>query len=233
MSLNHSTEGTAPECFANTGNVRWSQERRDAFIAASKAGKSRVELMAMFGISRTRVSEWISRLGLATRGKQWTPEAVAVSRAMWEGGTSAEAIAATLGGGFNRHMIIGKMHRLGVTHPSIINRPPPKLRSRPRRRIPSNSRATNNGNVLFFRRMVTKPPSPEEIAAADWSIPENQRCTLMGLGRTTCRWPVGTVGTPEFFFCGATVSGTVYCERHRAAAYSYGRDDLERLVRLG
>lgn len=46
---------------------------------------------------------------------------------------------------------------------------------------------------------------------------------LMDLTNTTCRWPLGDVGKPDFRFCGGPAnleSGQPYCETHSALAYN-------------
>lgn len=45
--------------------------------------------------------------------------------------------------------------------------------------------------------------------------------TLMDLTNTTCRWPIGDPGTPEFRFCGGpsnNIAGRPYCAHHAAVA---------------
>jgi len=52
------------------------------------------------------------------------------------------------------------------------------------------------------------------------AIPSEQRRTLPQLTRSSCRWPVGEPGKPEFFFCGGRVEiGHPYCAGHCGFAY--------------
>jgi hypothetical protein len=44
-------------------------------------------------------------------------------------------------------------------------------------------------------------------------------CSLMELTPTTCRWPYGDPGTPEFHFCGGFVWDKTYCKHHHAMAH--------------
>jgi GcrA cell cycle regulator len=47
--------------------------------------------------------------------------------------------------------------------------------------------------------------------------------TLMELTNTSCRWPIGNPGAPNFHFCGAPGAdlerGIAYCARHTRRAY--------------
>jgi GcrA cell cycle regulator len=50
-----------------------------------------------------------------------------------------------------------------------------------------------------------------------------RRLTLLELGPRTCRWPIGDVGEPGFFFCGnPTDPERVYCPVHHAVAHYRG-----------
>lgn len=46
------------------------------------------------------------------------------------------------------------------------------------------------------------------------AIPAGQRKTFMQLTEKTCRWPVGDVGSPDFFFCGGEALSGPYCAHH-------------------
>ena len=58
-------------------------------------------------------------------------------------------------------------------------------------------------------------------AISDLDIPLGQRKSFMELAPGDCRWGVGDVGSPGFFFCGAPQApGLPYCHAHRARAYN-------------
>lgn len=67
-------------------------------------------------------------------------------------------------------------------------------------------------------------------SADDQQIPEAQRRQLVELNDETCKWPVGTVGEPDFFFCGARTASRhgdlgqrvrlPYCPQHCRRAYT-------------
>lgn len=47
------------------------------------------------------------------------------------------------------------------------------------------------------------------------TIPHEQRCQIVDLDSTKCRWPIGEPGTKSFFFCGGrALTGKVYCRCH-------------------
>jgi hypothetical protein len=61
-------------------------------------------------------------------------------------------------------------------------------------------------------------PRPEANDAS--LIPVEQRCQLSDLNDSRCRWPVGTVGEPAFFFCGGMPeTGLPYCHLHSRIAF--------------
>jgi GcrA cell cycle regulator len=58
------------------------------------------------------------------------------------------------------------------------------------------------------------PPERKE------DIPIAQRCTLMELTDSKCKWPVGDPRSPEFYFCGGeAIEGLPYCLCHCRRAY--------------
>ncbi|MDI4667129.1 GcrA family cell cycle regulator, partial [Xanthobacter autotrophicus] len=65
-------------------------------------------------------------------------------------------------------------------------------------------------------------PAP---APADNVVPMAQRCTIMNLTESTCRWPIGEPGKENFHFCGARSNpGTPYCTTHARMAYQPVQD---------
>jgi hypothetical protein len=72
-------------------------------------------------------------------------------------------------------------------------------------------------------------PMVYQVNKGDLSIHRDQRKTINELTSETCRWPVGTPGSREFFFCGGqTLDGNVYCKTHTKRAYS-----VHTLARIG
>lgn len=71
----------------------------------------------------------------------WTPERNAALSRLWDQGASASEIARELGPGFNRNMVIGKAHRLGLKA---------RLPSRSARQE-AQARALGHGERVLFR----------------------------------------------------------------------------------
>jgi GcrA cell cycle regulator len=62
--------------------------------------------------------------------------------------------------------------------------------------------------------VVAEPDEVENV------VPMGQRCSLLELNDSKCRWPIGDPGSAEFSFCGGkTVEGVVYCGYHARIAY--------------
>jgi hypothetical protein len=54
----------------------------------------------------------------------------------------------------------------------------------------------------------------------DPSTRTSRACSLLELTEDTCRWPVGDVGEPGFFFCGQPpLKGAPYCGPHCRKAF--------------
>jgi hypothetical protein len=62
--------------------------------------------------------------------------------------------------------------------------------------------------------------SQDEVAGRDSSTRTSRACSLLDLTEDTCRWPVGDVGEPGFFFCGQPpLQGAPYCGLHCGKAF--------------
>lgn len=65
-----------------------------------------------------------------------------------------------------------------------------------------------------------EPPLLSELererlgAIFDAAIPKCQKKSLMDLGPSDCRWPLGDPGRRGFAYCGAAVAKESYCEHH-------------------
>jgi len=154
----------------------------------------------------------------------WTDERVELLKKLWTDGLSASQIAAELGG-ITRNAVIGKVHRLGLSGRA---KSPSSSAPRPRKpRAPGHMmrlpRPAMRGNTALAPMYETYlEPEPELIENI---IPIGQRCTLLELNDSKCRWPIGDPGTAEFFFCGgAPVEGLPYCSYHSRVAYQPAND---------
>lgn len=147
----------------------------------------------------------------------WTDERIETLKKLYDDGLSASQIAAELGG-VTRNAVIGKVCRLGLQRTGVsqrLSRPQPRHKPQPRKTV---TRLTNHGNRFDYVEVKAPAPLPIE----DGAIPVGQRCTLLDLTSKTCRWPIGTPGDKDFFFCGGPSDnnlGQPYCSYHSHAAY--------------
>lgn len=140
----------------------------------------------------------------------WTDDRVATLARLYADGDSTGQIAKALGG-ITRNAVIGKIARIGLT------RPKKTIQRMERRPVAERRRRIDRG--------CSKPPMPV-VEAAPIDMPIGQRCGILDLDSTKCRWPVGEVGTADFFYCGAVaVTDRPYCIGHSAIAFTprYGR----------
>jgi GcrA cell cycle regulator len=149
----------------------------------------------------------------------WTDERVELLKKLWTEGLSASQIAAELGG-ITRNAVIGKVHRLGLSgrakSPSSTSPRPRKPRAQGHMmRLARPSMRGNTALAPMYENDLE--PEPELI---DNIIPLGQRCSLLELNDSKCRWPIGDPGTAEFFFCGgAPAESLPYCSYHSRVAY--------------
>jgi GcrA cell cycle regulator len=154
----------------------------------------------------------------------WNDERVETLKKLWAEGFSASQIAAQLGG-VTRNAVIGKVHRLG-----LAGRAKPAAASaggtsavRPRKPRGATaslrvSRAAVRGNTALAQAYEMELEAEPELS--DNVIPLGQRRSLLELNESTCRWPIGDPGNPDFFFCGGqAISGLPYCGYHARLAY--------------
>lgn len=63
---------------------------------------------------------------------------------------------------------------------------------------------------------------PADIRKDDLDVRTRHACDLLSLTNSSCRWPVGDVGRPDFFFCGvpeaAFDQSRPYCRGHSRRA---------------
>ncbi|WP_127090963.1 GcrA family cell cycle regulator [Aquabacter cavernae] len=158
----------------------------------------------------------------------WNDERVELLKRLWGEGLSASQIAGELGG-ITRNAVIGKVHRLGLSGRVKSATPARPRKTRPEASAPRpNPRPATLGNTALapaFEALVEAAPAPAPAPATDNVVPLAQRCTIMNLTESTCRWPVGEPGTASFYFCGSrSVTGMPYCTQHARMAYQPVQD---------
>jgi GcrA cell cycle regulator len=142
----------------------------------------------------------------------WTETAEARLRQLWANGHSAAQIARAFGC-VSRSAVVSKAQRLGLRRGAAA--PQAKsISAVPRCATRGGERA--RAKQLLRRREGALAPQPEPMAAS----PASRACSLLELGRDTCRWPIGDPGTAGFHFCGVPPDGDhVYCPHHRGIAH--------------
>jgi GcrA cell cycle regulator len=151
----------------------------------------------------------------------WTEERVELLKKLWADGLSASRIAAELGG-VSRNSVIGKVHRLGLS-----GRAKSASASAPRQRKPRThqhmmrlARPGVRGNTALAPMQVIETDLAPEPEVVENIIPMGQRCSILQLSESTCRWPIGDPSSADFFFCGGkSIEGLPYCGYHSRIAY--------------
>ena len=152
----------------------------------------------------------------------WTDERVESLKKLWADGLSASQIANELGS-VTRNAVIGKVHRLGLSgRAKSLSSSAPRPR-KPRTHAMLRIRPTMRGNTalaaVYDLDYAAEPDLVENI------VPMGQRCSLLELSDSKCRWPIGDPGNAEFAFCGGKpVEGFPYCGYHARIAYQPAGD---------
>jgi GcrA cell cycle regulator len=157
----------------------------------------------------------------------WNDERIEALKKLWADGLSASQIQRELGAA-TRNMIIGKVHRLGLSgRQSPLGRAP-RARAvlvRAARTLADNGKDSSLTQRIKHRLAPPPPalvvvPAAPEPAPPDPVPPAGQRCSVMELTADACRWPIGDPQSPEFSFCGdMAIDGRPYCARHFRMAY--------------
>jgi GcrA cell cycle regulator len=162
----------------------------------------------------------------------WTDEAIARLRALWDEGHSTAEIGRRMS--VSKNAVVGKAHRLNLpARPSPIRRDAAATAraAAPRRvtgptlpPLPATLVEERVPEVVVAPPVVIarapQPPAPRPVVAAAL------RAVPMSRGRNlTCCWPIGEPGTKAFRFCdGEASNGKPYCGEHAQLAYVKVRD---------
>ena len=142
----------------------------------------------------------------------WTPERIEQLRNCVVTGLTCSQIAAEIG--VTRNAVIGKIHRLGLSS----GRPA----AAPGRSCPPRARRPRVSPQRAFLRLINAdvPHDADRAMLAAEPIDSAQRCSLLELTQSNCRWPVSDPGSADFAFCGnEAVAGFPYCSGHARMAY--------------
>jgi GcrA cell cycle regulator len=151
----------------------------------------------------------------------WDDERVELLKRHFNAGLSCSQIARAMG--VTRNAVIGKMSRLGLSRPKdvIAAQQEHRRQARLARQKPQRTFRPRRALDIFAQHEILAEAYPEAPSrAAEVPIANGCGCTLLELGRETCRWPVGNPGSDEFRYCGnAPVEGLSYCLGHARIAY--------------
>jgi len=194
----------------------------------------------------------------------WTEERVGRLSRLWLEGRSASQIAAELGEGVSRNAVIGKVHRLGLsgraavpptstpvepapmavaqavgvtTEPSQARAEPPRARPEPQADVTPVAPAPVSAEAepVEAAPVAIAFDMPVLRSIKDVVIPLSGRVTILELGATMCRWPLGDPTSAEFRFCGCRAAGSMpYCSEHARVAFQpvADRRRVERMARI-
>ena len=152
----------------------------------------------------------------------WNDERIELLKKLWSEGFSASQIAAEIGG-ISRNAVIGKVHRLGLSGRA---KAPAAVAPRARKPRSASSRPSGfgRGNLAYALRISPEDQTEPDLAPRadvfENVVPIGQRCSILELNESTCRWPLGEPGREDFAYCGGhTVEGLPYCGYHARIAY--------------
>ena len=194
----------------------WTDDKLDVLKKMHADGATVAEITLRVSAKNTRaVTDKLREIGLGpglqtlTPGFFWTEDKTAQLLKLHGEGHSCSAIGRVLG--CSRNAVIGKIHRMGLSHSRTVVYKPSPQRARPvkpslqRVRLVKAKTATRREQVAEMRAEPLPPRQETDIA----------RKRLVDLEPGDCRFPVGDPGTSNFGFCAApAVVGTKYCKHH-------------------
>lgn len=153
------------------------------------------------------------------REDKGNPAKDALVAQLWGQGLTALQIATEvrkqLGISLSRNAVLGIRYRLDL--PAREPQSPQETKpEKPKRKKPTGllngvkpppaaALPRISGKFSAVEHKQARTPLPPE-RLEDHEIPLSQRCSVLDLTMKKCRWPVGDVKTPWFFFCGAETS---------------------------
>lgn len=144
----------------------------------------------------------------------WTNIRINQLKALWADGLSCSIIGDELG--VSRCAVIGKVQRLKL-EPRQRGVNPLRGRTKPMGRKPTGVQTVRR--LKIKQNQAPRFKCEQSIQYDEPTEPNvGQGCTLLELTAETCRWPIGDVGHPDFYFCGALTDKT-YCPYHTRLAY--------------
>lgn len=168
---------------------------------------------------------------------RWTPELVKRLTELWENGAPMAQIKSQLH--LNKNMIIGKVHRLGLSNraptkaiwnPELVERLKELWADGERVYIIAKMLGVSEEAVNNKRSKPELPPRTKKPVSKSINPPQRifKVCTPIRPTRRSqdCQWPIGMPGQDGFHFCGEDTDGyRSYCEAHANIAYVKGKND--------
>jgi len=136
----------------------------------------------------------------------WTPNYCDQAKTLWLQGFTAERISQIIGHGLTRNAVIGKIHRMGLSHRKLPESPKKLLK--PKIQKPSAPIIHKRSiSISVIDDSIVYPPGPrpwETRRKGECNWPLDQKC---GVGFLYCCDPTAPNGQDQ------------YCLKHRLKAY--------------
>jgi GcrA cell cycle regulator len=161
----------------------------------------------------------------------WSDRDIKTVKTMWRKGATATKIAETLGEGFTRGAVLGKIHRLGLKKAEEAR---PKAGARAAAKVASATKSAKSGAASVRSAATHAAPAKAQpkLAPARAPIQAKPRIVastpepagpmpIWALGQCQCRWPIGNLLDPPGLFCAAvTADGSSWCSVHEQMVYT-------------
>ena len=143
----------------------------------------------------------------------WTTEAKAKLRSLWDQGATGQEIAVTMGGGLSRSAVIGMANRMGLEARQARINPLAAANKRPR------VKAAVKPKAAPVPRPETTPPLA--LSSAE-EFPATSGGSRHWLTRKPweCPYPVSGAGHATYSCCAPMSERAPYCDAHARLCYS-------------
>jgi GcrA cell cycle regulator len=219
---------------SDTPEKFWTDARVTELTCHVKAGLTGSQIGARMGVTRSKIIGKTHRLGLhlgdargALRRPRYNPVLLdngtrRTIAEMHAAGASTRVIAATVG---VPQSTLAKYLRDHGLETAKDRRPTRSgyLMDKASAVAVSAMARPHGFDALNIQRVKSRRDASPGIEATDCPdvLPRPAKAVrVLDLNDTTCRWPYGDVGTPEFTFCGRKPEkGKPYCPAHLALAW--------------
>lgn len=196
--------------------MSWTAHRLAILKRMHKDGMSYTQIGIALGCSRSAISGKVMRLAMRRLpydgAGRWAIHEDEVLGNLYASGISHQKIGEALGR--SEYSIEHRINKLGLGPRQKVNRIAISPRARPRT-SPKPVKAATAMRLI----MATSVTYDAALEGAD--IPFEQRKTLLELHSGDCRYPFGTAGCSDFFFCGGPTAGwgRSYCGFHHSLSH--------------